>query len=82
MVKNVLITGGAGFIGSHLSKKLLEKGYRVKVFDNLSPQIHGDNATTSPLFLSIKGNFNTAIKKVNEDGLTFLDITHSLVKFL
>lgn len=55
MVKNVLITGGAGFIGSHLSKKLLEKGYRLRVFDNLSRQIHGDDASTSPLFLSIKG---------------------------
>ena len=69
MVKNVLITGGAGFIGSHLSKKLLEKGYRVKVFDNLSPQIHGDDASTSPLFLSIKGEveFFQGDVRVRED---------------
>lgn len=69
MVKNVLITGGAGFIGSHLSKKLLEKGYRVKVFDNLSPQIHGDDASTSPLFLSIKGKveFFQGDVRVRED---------------
>ena len=69
MVKNVLITGGAGFIGSHLSKKLLEKGYRVKVFDNLSPQIHGDDASTSPLFLSIKGKveFVQGDVRVHED---------------
>ena len=68
MVKNVLITG-AGFIGSHLSKKLLEKGYRVKVFDNLSPQIHGDDASTSPLFLSIKGKveFVQGDVRVRED---------------
>lgn len=55
LIKNVLITGGAGFIGSNLSLKLLEKGYQVTVLDNLSPQIHGDNPTeTSPLYLSIK----------------------------
>ena len=54
-IKNVLITGGAGFIGSNLALKLIEKGYQVTVLDNLSPQIHGDNSTeTSPLYLSIK----------------------------
>ena len=54
-IKNVLITGGAGFIGANLALKLIEKGYQVTVLDNLSPQIHGDNPTeTSPLYLSIK----------------------------
>lgn len=54
-IKNVLITGGAGFIGSNLALKLIEKGYQVTVLDNLSPQIHGENPTeTSPLYLSIK----------------------------
>jgi dTDP-L-rhamnose 4-epimerase len=41
-MKNVLITGGAGFIGSKLKERLLEKGYRVTILDNLSPQIHGE----------------------------------------
>lgn len=41
MQKKVLITGGAGFIGSHLSKKLSDRGWDVTVLDNLSPQIHG-----------------------------------------
>lgn len=41
MRKKVLITGGAGFIGSHLSKKLINRGWDVTVLDNLSPQIHG-----------------------------------------
>jgi dTDP-L-rhamnose 4-epimerase len=53
-MNNILITGGAGFIGSHLSLKLLEKGYNITILDNLSPQIHGENATDSYLFNSIK----------------------------
>jgi len=36
-----LITGGAGFIGGHLAQRLLERGYRVRVLDNLVPQVHG-----------------------------------------
>lgn len=55
-VQNILITGGAGFIGSHLTLGLLSKGYTVTVMDNLSSQIHGDNPTnTSPLYHSING---------------------------
>lgn len=58
-MKNVLITGGAGFIGSNLALKLLEKGYVVTVLDNLSPQIHGENPeTSSPLYLSVKDKVN------------------------
>jgi dTDP-L-rhamnose 4-epimerase len=53
--KKVLITGGAGFIGSNLSLKLIEKGYEVVVLDNLSPQIHGEY---SPLYESIKDKVN------------------------
>jgi dTDP-L-rhamnose 4-epimerase len=37
----ILITGGAGFIGSHLADDCLERGHRVRALDNLSPQVHG-----------------------------------------
>ncbi|MBV8740353.1 MAG: SDR family NAD(P)-dependent oxidoreductase, partial [Sinobacteraceae bacterium] len=40
----VLITGGAGFIGSHLADALLARGYRVRILDNLSEQVHGRSA--------------------------------------
>lgn len=51
----VLITGGAGFIGSNIALKLIKKGYDVVVLDSLSEQIHGANpAESSPLYRSIK----------------------------
>lgn len=55
MNKRVLITGGSGFIGSHIALKLIERGYEVTVLDNLLEQIHGtDPGRTSPLYCSIK----------------------------
>lgn len=42
MPRTVLITGGAGFIGSHLADDLLAAGHRVRVLDRLSPQVHPD----------------------------------------
>jgi dTDP-L-rhamnose 4-epimerase len=55
MKENILITGGAGFIGSNLALKLLGKGYNVTILDNLSQQIHGNEPEkTSLLYNSIK----------------------------
>jgi dTDP-L-rhamnose 4-epimerase len=40
MSKQILITGGAGFVGSHLADGLLEAGHRVRILDDLTPQVH------------------------------------------
>ncbi|MCU0460394.1 MAG: NAD-dependent epimerase/dehydratase family protein [Bacteroidales bacterium] len=54
-MKKILITGGAGFIGSRLALNLLSNGYEVTVLDNLSSQIHGNAPETeSPLYRSIE----------------------------
>jgi len=45
---NILITGGAGFIGSHVSDELLAHGHRVRAFDLLVPQVHGPGAVRPP----------------------------------
>lgn len=83
-MKNVLITGGAGFIGSNLALKLIAKGYKVTVLDNLSPQIHGDNPEqSSPLYKSIKDKV-TFIKGTvtsKEDWIKALDGQDTIVHY-
>ena len=58
MVKNILITGGAGFIGSNLALRLISYGYNITVLDNLSKQIHGSDPNKSLLYNSIKDKVN------------------------
>lgn len=45
MSKRILITGGAGFVGSHLADELLGHGYQVRALDNLAAQVHGEGAS-------------------------------------
>lgn len=53
--QKILISGGAGFIGSSLALRLIKLGHSVRVLDNLSVQIHGEDAEkSSPLYLLIK----------------------------
>lgn len=75
LVKNILITGGAGFIGSRVALSLLDRGHKVRVLDCLSPQIHGEEPESSPLFVSIKDkvDFIWGSVTVKEDVLTALD---------
>src|SRR4051795_10188070 len=43
-MKRILITGGAGFIGSHVADLMLASGYEIRILDNLNAQVHGETA--------------------------------------
>jgi dTDP-L-rhamnose 4-epimerase len=50
----ILITGGAGFIGSHTTDLLINKGFKVRILDNLEPQVHGNKV---PGYLNPEAEF-------------------------
>lgn len=55
MMSNVLVTGGAGFIGSYIVDSLVEKGHKVTILDNLDPQVHPNSK--KPSYLNLHAEF-------------------------
>ena len=74
-MKNILITGGAGFIGSNLAFELKKKGYNITILDNLSAQIHGD-LSNSQSYQKIKDskNFMSGTMCLRQLSLGYLDM--------
>ena len=66
MKERVLITGGAGFIGSRLARSLLSRHYEVSILDNFSPQIHG---AQGELPLDLAGSVQLFRSDIRDKGL-------------
>src|SRR5260370_36882212 len=61
----VLITGGACCIGTHVARRLLEKGYEITVLDNFSEQIHGNNRE---LAADLRGDVRLVLGDVRDEN--------------
>lgn len=67
-MKKVLITGGAGFIGSNVAKVLIKEGYEITILDNFLPQIHGNNNNLSE---ELEGRVNLIIGDVSDKSVLY-----------
>lgn len=80
MKKKVLVTGGAGFIGSHIADELLLHGHSVRALDVLSPQVHGEQSTR-PGYLDLDVEFvqgDVRDSAVVERALAGIDVVYHL----
>jgi dTDP-L-rhamnose 4-epimerase len=80
MKGKILITGGAGFIGSHLTDALIEQGYAVRILDNLCEQVHGSGSNI-PGYLNPEAEFmygDVCDKKAVEYALRNVDAVFHL----
>ncbi|NRS90158.1 dTDP-L-rhamnose 4-epimerase [Flavobacterium sp. 7E] len=67
-MKKVLITGGAGFIGSNVAKRLIESGFEITILDNFLPQIHGGK---NELGDDLKGKVKLIVGDVADKALLY-----------
>jgi len=74
-MKKILVTGGAGFIGSKVCHKLSDLGHQVIALDNFSPQIHGDNFKSKQHY----GDLDHAVELIH-DSVTNKNLLLSLLK--
>ncbi len=78
---NILITGGAGFIGSHTADALMAKGHRVTILDNLQPAVHphGKPAYLHPQATFIHGD--VCDRNVLQNALNGVDAVYHLAAY-
>ncbi len=67
-MKKVLITGGAGFIGSNVARELVKEGYEITVLDNFLPQIHGDK---NELLDDLSGKVKLIVGDVSDKSVLY-----------